>query len=88
VLTVLVALRAWMTARPRIAWQIRPLLRFVPAGLVGAVTCAVLLAPVLSAMGSHMGEERWISPKVWWRSSAPGVDLLAFLVPNPVGSLF
>lgn len=88
VLTVLVALRAWMTARPRIAWRIRPLMRFVPAGAAGALTCAVLLSPVLSAMGSHLGDERWISPKVWWRSSAPGVDLLAFLVPNPVGSLF
>jgi hypothetical protein len=39
-------------------------------------------------MGGHLDEGRWLSPRVWWRSSAPGVDVLAFLVPNPVGSLF
>ncbi|MGH9374457.1 MAG: hypothetical protein ACRD15_23310 [Vicinamibacterales bacterium] len=88
IVTVLVAVRAWMAIRPRISWHFRPLKRFLLAGAVGGLTCAALLSPVLSAMGSHLGEGRWISPKVWWRSSAPGVDLLAFLVPNPVGSLF
>ncbi len=88
ILTALVVFRAWIAFRPRIAWRLQPLRRFVAAGVVGALTCAAVLAPVLSAMGSQLGEGRWISPKVWWRSSAPGIDLLAFLVPNPVGSVF
>jgi hypothetical protein len=88
VLTVLVAVRLWTAIVPRISWHFQPLKRFVLAGAVGGLTCVALLSPVLSAMGSHLGEGRWISPRVWWRSSAPGVDLLAFLVPNPVGSLF
>ena len=87
VLTVLVAARVWLVLRPRVRWQIRPLRGFVGAGVLGGLTCAMLLSPVLSAMGSHLADDRWISPKIWWRSSAPGVDLLAFLVPNPVGTL-
>jgi hypothetical protein len=44
----------------------------------------MLLSPVLYAMGSHVQERQWISPKILWRSSAPGHDLLAFFVPNPM----
>ena len=87
-LTLLVAFRIWLTIRPRISWHVRPLLRFTAAGVIGVVSCILLLSPVLSAMTGHLTESRWISPRVWWRSSAPGVDLLAFLVPNPVSSLF
>ena len=86
-LTLLVLVRTWIALRPRISWRSQPMRRLVPAGLVAGVTCAALLAPVLSAMTRHMGEGQWISPPVWWRSSAPGVDLLAFFVPNPVGTL-
>jgi hypothetical protein len=88
VLTVLVAVRAWIAVRPKIRWNLKPLRRFAAAGLIGGVTCVVLLSPVLSAMGSHFTDERWISPKILWRSSAQGVDILALLVPNPVGTLF
>jgi hypothetical protein len=88
VLTVLAAIRVWLAIRVRITWQIQPLRRLAGVAMIGGLTCAVLLAPVLSAMGDHLDERSWIAPRVWWRSSAPGVDLLAFLVPNPVGSLF
>jgi hypothetical protein len=87
ILTVLAGIRAWLALRPRIEWRNRPLKGFIGVALVGGTTCIVLLAPVLSAMGTHLGDNRWISPRIWWRSSAPGVDLLAFLVPNPVGTL-
>ena len=30
----------------------------------------------------------WISPQIWWRNSAPGVDLLAYLAPNPLHPWF
>jgi hypothetical protein len=85
-LTILVLVRTWIALRPRISWRSQRMRRLVPVGLVAGVTCVALLAPVLSAMTRHMGEGQWISPPVWWRSSAPGVDLLAFFVPNPVGT--
>jgi hypothetical protein len=87
-LTVLALVRLWLVTRPRLRLQFAPLRRFAAAAVVGGLTCAALLSPVLSAMGSHLGEGQWISPKIWWRSSAPGVDVLAFFVPNPVGTLF
>jgi hypothetical protein len=88
VLTVLVAIRLWVAVRPKISWRFDPVRKYAGAAAIAGITCVVLLSPVLSAMGTHLGEQRWISPKVWWRSSAPGVDLLAFLIPNPVGTLF
>lgn len=88
ILTVLAVARAWLALRPKIAWRNRPLKGLIGAAVVGGTTCIVLLSPVLSAMGTHLRDDRWIAPRVWWRSSAPGVDLLAYLVPNPVGTLF
>jgi hypothetical protein len=87
-LTLLVGLRVWLGLRPRITWHFSPIRKYAAAAGVAAVSCSVFLAPVLSAIGTHFREEEWIAPKVWWRSSAPGVDLLAFLVPNPVGTFF
>jgi len=53
-----------------------------------AVTCAVIVAPVLGAMGTRLGERNsWVAPPVLWRSSAPGLDLLAFFLPNPLHPL-
>ena len=87
-LTVLIAVRVWLGLRPRITWNSSPLRKYAAATAVAGLSCAVFLSPVLSAIGTHIREEQWIAPRVWWRSSAPGVDLLAFLVPNPVGTLF
>jgi hypothetical protein len=53
-----------------------------------AIVCAAALAPILFAVGSTVGERHWISPKIFWRSSAPGLDLLAFAVPNPMHPWF
>ena len=51
----------------------------VAAGLVAAV----LLSPVLYAVGVQIATGQFVSPRAFWRSSPAGVDLLAFLVPNP-----
>jgi hypothetical protein len=56
--------------------------------LAAGVACAALLSPVLYAMSTTSGRQEWLGPKVYWRSSAPGVDLLAFLTPNPLHPLF
>jgi hypothetical protein len=87
-LTILAAARVWVALKPRIGWRIQPLRRFIGAGAVAVVTCLVLLSPVLSAMGGSIGHDRFIWPRILWRSSAAGVDLLAYLVPNPVSRLF
>ena len=33
--------------------------------------------------GERVADGRFVSPKIFWRSSPPGVDLLSFVTPNP-----
>jgi hypothetical protein len=88
VFTVLALIRAWMEIRPRIS------LTLPSAGLplrviaVAVLACVAVLSPVLSAMAPHISERHWISPKIFWRSSAAGADALAFFVPNPTHRLW
>jgi hypothetical protein len=49
------------------------------AGLVGAA----VLSPVLYAAALRLADGSFTSPDVYWRSSPPGVDVLALLLPNP-----
>ena len=86
VLTVLVLVRLWMMLRPRFALVPAALRPHFRGAAVAAATCALMLSPVLTAMAAHLGERQWIAPRTLWRSSAPGVDVLAFLVPNPTSS--
>jgi hypothetical protein len=88
VLTVLALARIWLTLRRRhrLAYTIEPLRVHVWTAAVAALTCLILLAPALSAIAASFGEREWIAPRTWWRSSAAGVDLLAFLVPNPTSA--
>lgn len=87
IFTALVKMRLWLALRGRIRWSV-PILPPARVVVVSAVVCVAVLSPVLSAMGSRFGERQWISPSVLWRSSAPGLDLLALFVPNPVHSWF
>ncbi len=86
-LSILALARLWLMARPRLTWT-RPPMAFVRAGAVAAVACAVLLTPVLSALVGAAAERNWSRPRVLWRSSPPGMDLLAFFVPNPLHPWF
>jgi hypothetical protein len=85
--TLLALVRLWMTVRTRIRW--RPIFRpaYIRAALVGAMVCVGALAPVVVAMASA-GGRIWTGPRVWWRSSAPGVDAAAWLIPNPFSPWF
>ena len=89
ILTLLVGVRVWMavSVRPRVAnaW---PILTHAPTVAVGVLVCAAILSPVLSVTAATFGQRGWMSPQVWWRSSAPGVDLLAYFAPNPLHPLF
>ena len=87
ILTALVLLRMWLSLRPRLDHVI-PLSRYALAAVVAGLVCTALLTPVLTAAGSPFAQRNWISPRVLWRSSAPGVDLLAFFAPNPLHPLF
>ena len=87
-LTTSVALRVWIAVRPRLGWAFPvrvPPLRMV---MVSAIACAAVLAPVLLPMAAPTGERQWISPKVFWRSSAAGLDLFTLITPNPLHPWF
>jgi hypothetical protein len=87
-LTMAVAARVWASVRPRIRWtapRALPPLRLI--AVVG-LACAAVLAPVLIPVAAPTGERQWISPKIFWRSSAPGLDVLTLLTPNPMHPWF
>lgn len=48
-----------------------------------AVAAGILLAPELHALALMTASDQLVTVPVLWRSSAPGVDGLAFLIPNP-----
>ncbi len=84
ILTALVALRLLLMLRLRVeprALAIRACdVRALACGILAMV---VLLSPVLYAVTRRFAEGRYVQPRVYWRSSPPGVDALAFVLPNP-----
>lgn len=86
-LTVLLAIRLWTLVQARIVIRLSHLPP-LHVGAAAVLACAALLSPVLYAMSTGAGSRSLIGPKVYWRSSAPGVDLLAFLTPNPLHPWF
>lgn len=86
-LTAAAALRIWMAVRPRITW-VAPTLPPIRVVVAAALTCVAVLAPVVLPVTSPGGERQWISPKVFWRSSAAGLDLLTLFTPNPLHPWF
>jgi hypothetical protein len=84
VLTVLVVLRALLTIRARLAWRPLPAAApFIRAALAALIVAVVLLSPTLYAVGVRVAQGRMVTAPVLWRSSAPGVDLVSFVLPNP-----
>ncbi len=83
-LTAVAVVRVWLTARPRLSRRSLPsparLARWLTASVVAA---AILLSPVLYAVARRAVTGTLVSAPVNWRSSAPGVDLLGLVVPNP-----
>jgi hypothetical protein len=76
----------------RIAWRYRTHLVNVNAehvwrsfrlATVAGVLAAILLSPVLYAVGVRIAENRFDGQRTLWRSSPRGVDLVAFVLPNP-----
>jgi hypothetical protein len=82
ILTVLVIARAVIWWRPHFELpEVWPLP--IKATLIAALACAGPLAPVLYGISTRVAEGQFVSPKIFWRSSPRGVDLLSFATPNP-----
>ncbi len=89
ILTVLILARAVLTFRPSIRWRgSAEIWSFVRLAPYGVLTAVLLLSPLLAALTNRVLEGRYVTPRVFWRSSTPGVDLLAYLMPNPNHVLF
>ncbi|MCX6545888.1 MAG: hypothetical protein NTV05_15925 [Acidobacteria bacterium] len=88
-LTVLVLARVAATYRPTIRWHvpadISTLIRLSPYGII---VSALLLSPLLTALAFRIYDGRYVTPHIYWRSSTPGVDLLAYFMPNPNHPIF
>jgi hypothetical protein len=82
-LTVLLVARFAAWWRPRLARV--PDLGPLPlkTGLVCLLACVGPLSPVLYGTMERIVDGRFVSPKIFWRSSPRGVDLLSFIMPNP-----
>ena len=79
---VLLAARAALSVRLGLRRPGLPA-RLVPLIAVLAGSAAILLLPELHALGVLAVSDRIVTAPVLWRSSAPGVDAIAFFIPNP-----
>jgi hypothetical protein len=83
-LTLLVLLRvAWPYRHAVLSIDSSALFRLARAASVAAIVSAVMLSPVLYAVGVRIRDNGFESSRILWRSSPPGVDLLSFFLPNP-----
>jgi hypothetical protein len=82
-LTLLVLARLLVTLGPHVSRVTLPNPRAIGAGVAAGLTGAVVLSPALYGASQRVLDGTWVSPPIYWRSSPAGVDLLAFLVPNP-----
>ncbi len=83
ILTVLVLVRLAISFRPRVELLARLQPHALKLALVGVLACAGPLSPVLFGLGQRVMDGNLVSPRIFWRSSPPGVDLLSFVSPNP-----
>jgi hypothetical protein len=83
--TFFVVVRVALHYRPALTTLDAPrMMRLVRVGMTTAVVCAAVLSPVLYAVGRRIAEGRWYgSSATFWRSSPPGVDVVALVLPNP-----
>jgi hypothetical protein len=83
VLSCLVLLRIVLTLRPSVHMELSwPSRRWIKVVVAGVVAMLLPLSPVLLAFGERIAFDSG-QPRIFWRSSPPGVDLLSFFLPNP-----
>jgi hypothetical protein len=89
-LTALMLIRVWLAWRPTFTIYdpdsiLRPLMR---RALLAVALSLALLAPLLAGIGYRYLNDRLPESEIHWRSSSPGVDLAAYVVPNPMHPWF
>jgi hypothetical protein len=76
----------------RLAWHLRPALapvtghdvwRFARLTFASGLVGAAMMSPVLYAAAIRLSAGDFTTPSIFWRSSPPGVDMLALVLPNP-----
>lgn len=76
----------------RLGWHYRASLQrftaqdawtFARVAAATGIVAAILMLPRLYAVGTRIVEGNGDLPATYWRSSPPGVDLLALVLPNP-----
>jgi hypothetical protein len=83
ILSLLTIGRMIVALRPRIRIHELPIsARWRKVAAVGLVAMALPMSPVLYAFGERLLQDQ-SQPEIYWRSSPPGVDLLAYVMPNP-----
>ena len=83
-LTILAVVRLVVALRPRVVLaQPLPTLAIFRFAAVTGVVGAAMIAPLLHVAWIRWLDGRFVSPPIFWRSSPRGVDLLAFVLPNP-----
>ena len=75
--------RLLVTLGPHVSRVTLPNPRAIGAVVAAGLTGAVVLSPALYGASQRVLDGTWVSPPIYWRSSPGGVDLLAFLQPNP-----
>ncbi|HTV02569.1 MAG TPA: hypothetical protein VMF13_18615 [Luteitalea sp.] len=88
VLTLLVVVYLLLHWAPRVQWRYQFAPNHPRLAILMAATATLLLSPVLVAYGGRMWQGQGGGPDIYWRSSPPGIDLLAFVMPNPNSPLF
>ena len=89
VLVVLLLLRAWLATGLVIRPDHRRLFsRLVHPGLVAVAVSLIWLLPLLVGLVLRFVEGRLPGTETFWRSSPRGVDVLAYIVPNPTHAWF
>jgi hypothetical protein len=84
VATVLVVVRVAWRYRARVAAiASSDMRRTARLAAASGVAATILLSPVLYGVGQRMREGRFDDTPVFWRSSPPGVDVAALVLPNP-----
>jgi hypothetical protein len=83
-LTLLVVVRAWLAVRLTVTRRpVEGLARRARAGAAAVAAAVMLLSPALYTLAARAVAGRMVTAPVRWRSSAPGVDLVDFVLPNP-----
>lgn len=84
VLTALAMLRIGWRYRTHLARVERAhLWHTLRLATVSGIFAAIMLAPVLYAVTLRIAEDGFDRQRTFWRSSPRGVDLVAFVLPNP-----